>query len=446
MWKYCWRVISDKLAKEPDKIREESTMTHSRSRRGRAYLLALVMTTGVTGIAHADSGITDTEVVIGASSAMSGPNAGYGAIGRSMDACFNYLNAENGGIKFGDGLKRKVKLEMLDDAMEPARALQNARRFVSEMHVFAVVGNVGTGANLAARQYYNSEKMPQAFIGTGGPMFGDKSDVEAYPWTMPAWLAYNTEAAIYAAFIKEKFPNSKIALLNDDSGGPFFADAFIRSAKSLGLNIVAHEEHTYSEPTINARISRLANSGADVFVDATTPKYVVQALKQMDSIGWKPQHIVWGVGSSIGGVFEPAGVDISKGVYSGQWLKDQSNPAYTNDEDVKLYTAKLKQYGKSLNPADQNAAAGWFVCYATQHLFEQMKQPTRQAFMDAARSMKSVKIPLLLKGITLSTNGAEDGYPIESVQISQFDGVKFVPVGNVIDYENKTLPYTPISK
>ena len=71
-------------------------------------------------------------------------------------------------------------------------------------------------------------------------------------------------------------------------------------------------------------------------------------------------HIVWGVGSSIGGVFEPAGVDISKGVYSGQWLKDQSNPAYANDEDMKLYVAKLKQYGGSFNPADQNAAAGWY--------------------------------------------------------------------------------------
>ncbi len=424
-------------------------MTHGRSRGGWARLLSLTLATVVVGApdnASAEPGITGSEVVIGASSAMSGPNAGYGAIARSMDACFSYLNAEDGGVKFGDGLKRKVKLEVLDDAMEPARALQNARRFVSQMQVFAVVGNAGTGANLGVRQYYNSEKMPQMFIGSGGPMFGAKADVETYPWTMPAWLAYNTEAAIYAAFIKEKFPNAKIALLNDDSGGPFFADAFVKSAKSLGLNIVAHEEHTYSEPTINAKISRLANSGADLFVDATTPKFVVQALKQMASIGWKPQHIVWGVGSSIGGVFEPAGVDISKGVYSGQWLKDQSNPAYANDEDVKLYTAKLKQYGKSLNPADQNAAAGWFVCYATKYLFEQMKQPTRQAFMDAARSIKNQKFPLLLDGITLNTSGAEDGYPIESVQISQFDAVKFVPVGGVINYENKTPAYTPLAR
>ena len=201
-----------------------------------------------------------------------------------------------------------------------------------------------------------------------------------------------------------------------------------------------------SEPTINAKISRLAASGADLFVDATTPKFVVQALKQIAAIGWKPVHIVWGVGSSIGGVLEPAGVEISKGVYSGQWLKDQTNPAYANDEDMKLYVAKLKQYGGSLNPADQNAAAGWYACHATKSLFERMKQPTRQAFMDAARSMVNQKIPLMLEGITLNTNGAEDGYPIESVQISQFDGVKFVPIGGIINDEGKTPLYEPIAK
>ena len=32
-------------------------------------------------------------------------------------------------------------------------------------------------------------------------MFGAKAEIEKYPWTMGAWLAYNTEAAIYAAFI-----------------------------------------------------------------------------------------------------------------------------------------------------------------------------------------------------------------------------------------------------
>ena len=52
----------------------------------------------------------------------------------------------------------------------------------------------------------------------------------------------------------------------------------------------------------------------------------------------------------------------------------------------------------------------------------------------------------LRAGITLSTNGSEDGYPIESVQISQFDGAKWVPVGDVINSEGKTPLYEPPTK
>lgn len=409
----------------------------------RAAVGAAALSFAVGGYAQ---GITDNEVVIGTSAVLSGPNAGYSAIGMGMKACFDYVNAEQNGVKMGDGKTRKIKHEMFDDALEPARALQNARRLVTQAGVFAVVGNVGTGTNLAARKFYNDEKVPQVFIGTGGPMFGAKAEVEQYPWTMLGWLSYNTEAAIYANFIKQKYPNAKIALLNDDAGGPFFADAFVKIAKDLGLNLVVHEEHTYSEPTINARISRLAASGADLFVDATSPKFVVQALRQMHAIGWKPVHIIWGVGSSIGGVLEPAGTDVSKGVYSGVWLKDYTNPVFTENPDVKLFAEKVRKYGGNLNPADQNVAAGWYACHAAKHVLEQTTEPTRDAFMKAARSMKNVKLPLMLDGIALNTNGVSDGYPIESLQIGQFDGQKFVPVGGVIDYEGKTPPYEARAK
>ena len=54
------------------------------------------------------------------------------------------------------------------------------------------------------------------------------------------------------------------------------------------------------------------------------------------------------------------------------------------------------------------------------------------------RNMSQVKVPLLLNGVTLTTKGSEDGYPIESIQMGQFDGVKFVPIGGLIDYEGKT--------
>jgi ABC-type branched-subunit amino acid transport system substrate-binding protein len=388
--------------------------------------------------AQAETGITDKEIIIGSTVPLSGPNAGYGTIGKAQRACFEYINTELGGVKLGDGKARKIKYVMYDDAMEPARHLQNSRRLVSKDGVFAMSGSAGTGANLASRAYYNSESVPQVFLFTGGPMLGAKPDVEKFPMTMLGVLAYNTEAALYAKFIKENFPNAKVALLNDDSGGPFFSKAFVQAAKDLGVNIVIHEEHSYSEPTIDAKIDRLAASGADVFVDATTPKYVIQAIKRMSAVNWKPKHVVWGVGASIGGTLIPAGADLSKGIYTSLWLKDQANPGFAKDADMKLYVEKLNKYDSSLNPADQFNAIGWFFCNATKAVLENTKQPTRKAFVEAMRNMSQVKVPLLLNGVTLTTKGSDDGYPIESIQMGQFDGTMFVPIGGLIDYEGKT--------
>ena len=204
----------------------------------KAALAVALMSVGFAG--QAEVGITDTEIIWGNSTPLSGPNAGYGVIGRAQKACFEYVNNELGGFKMGDGKTRKLKLMMYDDAMEPARALQNARRLITQDKVFAISGNVGTGANLGARPFYNTEKVPQVFLYTGGPMFGSKPEVEKFPYTMLALLAYNTEAALYAAYIKENYPNAKVALFNDDSGGPFFATGFIKAAKELGLNVVIH--------------------------------------------------------------------------------------------------------------------------------------------------------------------------------------------------------------
>lgn len=380
-------------------------------------------------------GITENEIVLGTSTALSGSNAATGTIGKAQKAYYDFVNAEHGGVKMGDGKTRKIKFVMYDDALEPARALQNARRLVEQDKVFAIVGSTGTSACLAARDYLNQRKVPQAFLSTGAPMWG--SDVAKYPWTFGIWPAYNTEAAIYARYIKEQVPNAKIALMGDDSGGPLFTNAFVEAAKKEGLNIVIKEAYSNSDPTIDAKIDRLAASGADVFVDATTTKFTIQGLKRMAAIKWQPVHIIWGVSNSIGAVLKVAGEEASKGVLSGQWYKDASSSAYANDPGVKQFSEKVVQYGSGIDPHDSNAEMGWIAAEAVVKTLEQMKSPTREAFMEAARNMKDQSVSLLLDGVKM-TMGANDGYLIESLQVARFDGQNYVPVGGLVSYEGKT--------
>lgn len=408
----------------------------------RHIQIAITAATAVTvlaacaegGAGGTSPGITVDDVLVGNSSALSGPAAAYGAFGKAQEACFEQVNGA-GGVEMGDGKTRTVSFRMLDDALEPARALDAARRLVSQDKVFLVNGSGGTGANLATREYYNAQKVPQLFIGSGAPVFGTEAD--EFPYTLGMLPALSLEATVYAQFIKDQWPDAKIAILSDDSGGPFFVAGFEKAAEDLGLDIVIEDEYANADTSIDAKIDRLAQSGADVFVDATTPKFGIQAIRRIKAIDWDVKHFVWSTGSSVAGVLTPAGVDISEGIYTGLYLKDASDPAMADDPDVVEYVEGVTQLGDGIDPKDNNAAVGWLMCQSLKAVLEDMDEPTREAALESARSLDAVELPMLRDGITVST-GEDDPFAIESLQIGRFDGSIYQPVGEVISYEGET--------
>ena len=54
-------------------------------------------------------------------------------------------------------------------------------------------------------------------------------------------------------------------------------------------------------------IVKMKSTGADVFINITTPKFAAQAIKKNAEIGWKPLHFLNNVSASIGSVIKPAG-------------------------------------------------------------------------------------------------------------------------------------------
>jgi branched-chain amino acid transport system substrate-binding protein len=421
-----------------------SLPNYLRGRKARlaAFAAAVLMCTSTSVLAQtqkgdknaASVGVTNTAIVLGTSTALSGPNAATGGVGKGQRAYYEYINAAQGGVIMADGKKRKIKFVMYDDALEPARALQYARRMVENDHVFAAVGGTGTSAQLAAEPYFNNNGVPHVFLSTGNPSWGTQA--AKYPWTMGLWPSYSTEASIYAGYIKQNKPDAKIAIIGDDSGGPLFTNAFVTEAKKLGLNIVSREEYANSDASVIAKFDQMANSGADVLVDASTTKFTVQGLRHMAEIGWHPVHIIWNVSSGIGSVLNVAGAAASKGILSGRWFKDPSDPAYASDEDVKTYLQAIAKFDKSISPEDSNAVMGWIAGAAMVESLKQA-QPNREDLMRVVRSLGHVEVPLLLKGITLTTS-AQDPFPVESMQMAQFDGQRYVNVGSLISYEGKT--------
>jgi hypothetical protein len=52
--------------------------------------------------------------------------------------------------------------------------------------------------------------------------------------------------------------------------------------------------------------------------------------------------------------------------------------------------------------------------------------------------MTKVELGLLYPGITMTTKAGSDNFPIEAMQLFQFDGEAYKPVGKLIEYEGRT--------
>ena len=80
------------------------------------------------------------------------------------------------------------------------------------------------------------------------------------------------------------------------------------------MMIVAEVSYEVSDPTVDSQIVQLQGSGADVFVNITTPKFAAQAIRKAFDIGWKPVHYLNNVSTPSATVLTPAGLDKSVGL------------------------------------------------------------------------------------------------------------------------------------
>src|SRR4030088_2440406 len=126
---------------------------------------------------------------------------------------------------------------------------------------------------------------------------------------------YQAEASIYAAYVLKEVKDPKVAVLyqNDDFGKDFikgFRDRLGDNAKSIVVREVSYE---VTDATVDSQIIDLASTKANVFLNISTPKFAVQAIRKAHDLGWKPTQFVDNPAASIGVVMRPAGIDASKG-------------------------------------------------------------------------------------------------------------------------------------
>lgn len=374
--------------------------------------------------AAAAPGITDTTIKLGGSYPFSGPASAYASIAMGARARFAAENAK-GGVN-----GRKIEFITLDDGYEPQRAVTNARRLVEQERVFALFNTLGTPNNLAIWDYANQQKVPHVFVATGASNWG--ADVASHPWTIGWQPDYVSEANTYGEFLKQEKPDAKVGVLYQNDGfGKDLLAGFEQSIEGSDVQVVARESYEVTDPTITSQMRKLAASGADTFLNITTPKFSAQAIAAIAKSDWKPLHILNNVGASKKLVLEPVGLENAKDIVSTQYFKDPEDPQWADDPAMQEYKGGLKEHEPKADPLDAFCAYGWSAASTMIEALKAMKEPTREALMETIRHM-DLEIPMLLPGIKVQTNGEEDGYPIQAMQIMKFNGENWELQGEVI--------------
>jgi len=358
-----------------------------KNRRKRSWIAAAVLAAGslvFTSLpaAHAEVGVTSTQIKLGTTLPLSGSaSPGYNKLGDAMKAYFNYVN-DNGGV-YG----RKISLSIKNDGYLPDLAVKTTNELVLKEKVFALVGALGTANHISVQQTVGLMRrgIPDLFINTG---FSGFANSKSYQTTFTVLPSYAMEAKIMAQFIKENYAGKKLGIIYQDD--EFGSDA-IKGFTTAGVKFdveVAYPSGAQATPgAADSWISKFKSSDAEVVVMFGVTSACGATLVAASKAKYAPK---WIIGSVGGDATTLTALGVPPAILNGQiGLSPVPSPADTTDEYVKQFREINTKYNKNV-PFDNNVLAGMNTALLTvQALRAAGPNLTRKGLIAAIRSKGS---------------------------------------------------------
>ena len=187
---------------------------------------------------------------------LTGPNAELGqSMKRGVTWAVEKINSE-GGIN-----GKTVAADFFDDEAKPEPAANVAQRIVASGKYTAVIGHVNSSNTLAAAPIYARANMPQIVATSSNPSITQQG------WTHLVRIVPNDDlngpAQVMAAV--EILGAKKLAFIFENTDfGNYLAETAARTAKELGVEVVASEAYTAGRDTdFSAQITKFKARGAD---------------------------------------------------------------------------------------------------------------------------------------------------------------------------------------
>ncbi len=378
-----------------------------------------------------DVGVSDTEIKLGQSIALSGAAASYGtAIVPTIEAYFEYVNTELGGV-----CERDIKHVAEDDKYSPADAREVAQKLIDQEKIAAFIGNLGTAANFGSYGYINdpnddgdtSDGVPDLFIATGINAFADAS---AAPWTILFNPDYTSEGTILANFLNDNNPGETVAILyQNDDFGKAGRDAFVAEFEA---DIVADGEESYESTAteITSQLANLRNADPDILFLYSIPQFTAKVFAYMAQNDWAPQVVMSYVNSAglvaslVGGdAGVAAGFEAIAGAISTNYLLDPVADAA--DPAIVEHTRIMADYGgPSVGNLTVYAQAIAETAVETLEIACDNGDMTRAGIMAAAESVTDFHPSIMLAGINLTMSDTDHAAIQSLIPVEiQADGV-----------------------
>lgn len=297
-------------------------------------------------------GVTDTEILIGNHTDLSGPIAGVGVEVRdAMLMKIEELNAA-GGIH-----GRKLRLITEDAAYDAKRAVLAAQKLVERDKVFALVCPFGAGPSLASLSVTREKGIPALFALTGAVALHTPPRPDSFGYFLPDQF-FMRVAVDHAA---REFKPKRVGAIyqGDDYGEAMMAGAKEALARHK-LELVEAVSYKPGSTDFSAQVAKLKAANVDLLLLGT-------ALRESAGVARERQKLGWDV-KMIGGfpVYNTVSVALAKGAMEGVYAVGQNTIFYpdTAPPAVKAWYEKYRaRFGR--DPSSTSIAAynamSWFA-------------------------------------------------------------------------------------
>ncbi|MEX1034677.1 MAG: ABC transporter substrate-binding protein [Sneathiella sp.] len=327
----------------------------------------------------AADGVAPDEITFGQSAAFEGPSA---ALGEGMRdgilAAFDEVNRK-GGIA-----GRKLRLISYDDGYQPAMAIENVNRLITDDRVFALAGFVGTPTSKAIAPIAAAENIPLIGPFTGAGFLRDPRQKNVV--NIRASYAEETEAWV-AHLTSDPGITRIAAFYQDDSFGRAGLDGVKAALEKRGLALVGEGRYMRNTTAFKRALLAIRSSNPEAVVMIGAYKASAEFIRQARQLGLDVifMNISFVGSKALSAELEGEG----KGVFVTQVVP------FPDDMDIPL----VRAYRKALTAYDPALETGFvslegylvgrFVAAVLENLGPEV---TRAAFLKAIETTRKFDI------------------------------------------------------